>query len=579
LLENYVPTIFATLVEPFLVLLNRLLCLLQPFHDLRRGRQPAVKAFETTYTSLPPQLSFWQSLKAGHVLLASLCLVSLSANILAVALGGLFNEYAVAVAYNQTFLQAHSTEITPSDFLADVGFVLSYDHFYVTAANMSLGTQLTPWTDAEFAYMPFALPLAADNNDTTIYRSKTKGFGVEVTCSALSTSDNSFPYVDYSLNDDGSQNIYVLFETTNGPVANCTTIRGMYNSGWLDTSKEPAEGTLAQELVSSLYSQPFYIKNIEHRQDDGGICDRKLALSWMRINPADRNGSQTGSHMFCAPVWQSATFDLFVDSEGHVLEASRVGDFDDIDDHTRAQTETVLTAVNDIFGKGVAVRPMSTMGMPADDDGWHNDTLSRDWINHLLTVKLNSTRLLDPMQPVPDLNMVSGPLEDLYKTLAANMIGMHIPSLFRPLTIPAQVSGTKIVGERRIFMDDTAFIVTITILGLMVIVATALYVRERRPFLPRLPSTIGSLLAYVAASQAVKLHSEREREKQRGKTQGNRGALYPSATYSFGTYLGMDGQEHVGIEVDPFVTLADNGSRPRFRMWFDRYKGQGGNQF
>jgi hypothetical protein len=496
-----------------------------------------------------------------------LCLVSLLANILAVALGALFNESPVMVAYNQTVLQTYSTVITTTDFQADVGFALSYDHFYVAAANLSSGTQLTPWTDAEFAYLPFSLPRAADNDSSPVYRAQTKGFGVDVTCSPLSTSADSFPYVDYSLYDDGSQTIYVLFRTSNGSVANCTTIRGLYNSGWLNTSVPPVAGTLAQELVTSLYSQPYYINNTEFRPDDGGICDRKFVLSWMRIDPADRNGSQSASHMYCDPTWRSATFDVSVDSQGYVLQASRVGDFDNIDDNTLAQTEVVLTKVNDVFGKGVAVKPVSSMGTPADDDGWHNDTLTRDWMNYLLKLKLNSTRLLDPSQPVPNLGSTFGPVADLYKTLVANMIGAHISSLFNSSTTPMQLSGMRTVRETRIFMDETAFILTISILGLVVIVATALYIRESKPFLPRLPSTIGSLLAYVAASQAVKDYRERENRIRSG-----RDTACFNTTYSFGTYLGMDGMDHVGIELDPFVATADDGAGVRFRSWFTTSK-------
>lgn len=570
LLENYVPTIFATLVEPCLVLLNRLLCLLQPFHDLRRGRQPAAKAFEAPYTSLPPQLSLWQSLTSGHILLATLCLVSLLANVLAVALGALFNESPVTMAYNETILQSHTSVLTPTDFLADIGSLLGYDHYYVTAANLSSGTRLTPWTDAQFAYLPFSTPAEAVNNGSSTHRARTNGFGVDVTCSTLSTSADSFPYVDYTLRDDGSQDMYVLFHTTNGSIANCSTIRGLYSSEWLDKSESPVSGTLAQEVVTDIFAQRFYINNTELFPDDGGICDRKLFLSWMRIDPADRNGSQRASHMYCAPAWRMGTFDVTVDPGGYVLDAKQVGSFDEIDGSTRNQTETVLTKINHVIGTGAGEATTTSM-QPGDDNGWHNDTLSRDWMNYLLKLKLNSTTLLDSSQPVPDFEAVHPAVEELYKMLVANIIGSHVSSLFEAVSSPMQLTGAKIVTETRIFMDETAFVITMTILGLMVVVATALYIRESKPFLPRLPSTIGSLLAYVAASQAVKEYAEREEKIRRAPN-----ATRSNATYSFGKYLGMDGKEHVGIELDPFVAPADDGAGVRFRAWFKRSKRKSG---
>lgn len=571
LLENYVPTIFATLVEPFFVLLNRLLCLLQPFNDLRGGRKSAAKAFGTPYTSLPPQLALWQSLRSGHMLLASLCLVSLLANVLAVALGALFNESPVTMSYSRTIQQAVSGTITQAAFQTDVGFLPVYDHFYMTAANLSSGTRLIPWTDTKFAYLPFSTPPEAGNNASSIYRAQTKGLGVDVTCSPLSTSAGSFPWVDYLLHEDGSQSIYFLFPTTtddNGSVANCSTPRGLERSGWLNTSRTPPQGIIAQELVSSLYpSRGFYSNGSEYFLNDSTFCDRKLVLSWMRIDPADRNGTQHASHMYCTPSWRSATFDVTVDPEGYVLQASRLGDFDDIDAVTRNQTDTVLTTINDMIGSGVAVATTSEMAGPSDDDSWHNDTLTRDWMNYFLKLKLNSSRLIDPAQPVPDLNSIFTPVEDLYGILVANIIGSHFSSLFEASTSPRRILGTQIVRETRIFMDKTAFVITIAILGLMVIVATVLYIRESKPFLPRLPSTIGSLLAYVAASQAVKDYSQREKA-----VQGGRGSANSKVTYSFGKYLGMDGMEHVGIELDPFVAPAEDRGGARFRGWFKRSK-------
>ncbi|OIW30379.1 hypothetical protein CONLIGDRAFT_367130 [Coniochaeta ligniaria NRRL 30616] len=567
LLENYVPTIFATLVEPFFVLLNRLLCLLQPFHDLRRGRKPAAKAFETPYTSLPPQLALWQSMRSGHMLLASLCLVSLLANVLAVALGALFNESPVTMGYSRTVQQTLSDTITQAPFQADFGFLPVYDHFYVAAANLSAGTRLSPWTDAEFAYLPFSTTPEAGDNTSSLYQAQTKGFGVDVTCSPFSTSPDLLPYVDYSLHDDGSQSIYFLFPRTDGPVVNCSTIRGLDKSGWLDVSKTSPRGTIAQELVSSLYPSRTFINGTEYLLNDGAFCDRKLVFSWMRIDPANRNGTQSASHMYCVPTWRSATFDVTVDHEGYVLEASQLGDFDDIDSTTRNQTDTVLTTINENIGGGAAVSTTSEMSGPADDDGWHNDTLTRDWMNYFLKLKLNTTNLIDPAQPVPGLNTTFGPVEDLYKMLVANIVGLHSSSLFKSSASPTQIPGTQIVRETRIFMDETAFIISIVILGLMVIVATALYIRESRPFLPRLPSTIGSLLAYVAASQAVKEYTEREKRTRRGED-----STRINVTYSFGKYLGMDGKEHVGVELDPFVAPADDGARVRCRGLFNRSK-------
>lgn len=92
IIENYAPTVFATLLEPIWTVLNRLLCLLQPFDELRKGNAIASTSIEVKYTSLPPQLTIWRALRARHFMLAAVCLTAVSTNVLAVALSGLLNE-------------------------------------------------------------------------------------------------------------------------------------------------------------------------------------------------------------------------------------------------------------------------------------------------------------------------------------------------------------------------------------------------------------------------------------------------------------------------------------------------------
>jgi hypothetical protein len=91
-IENYAPTVFATLVEPTWNVLNRYLCLLQPFEELRKGSAPASRSLKVKYTSVPPQLAVWRALRARHFLLAAMCVVAVSTNVLAVALSALISQ-------------------------------------------------------------------------------------------------------------------------------------------------------------------------------------------------------------------------------------------------------------------------------------------------------------------------------------------------------------------------------------------------------------------------------------------------------------------------------------------------------
>lgn len=97
LVENYIPIAVATLIEPFWLVLNRVICMLQPWEEMRRGNAKASRSLELNYHSLPPQFVFWRALKARHVQLAFICLMSILANGLTLALGGLMYENTVSV--------------------------------------------------------------------------------------------------------------------------------------------------------------------------------------------------------------------------------------------------------------------------------------------------------------------------------------------------------------------------------------------------------------------------------------------------------------------------------------------------
>ena len=98
LLENYIPTVIATLIEPFWVLINRLLCLLQPIHELKGCKAKAKDSIDLNYCSLPPQLVIFKALRAHHFVLATVCSMALLANVLSIAFASLFHHNTVTVS-------------------------------------------------------------------------------------------------------------------------------------------------------------------------------------------------------------------------------------------------------------------------------------------------------------------------------------------------------------------------------------------------------------------------------------------------------------------------------------------------
>jgi hypothetical protein len=129
-----------------------------------------------------------------------------------------------------------------------------------------------------------------------------------------------------------------------------------------------------------------------------------------------------------------------------------------------------------------------------------------------------------------------------------------------------QVSGIISSQVHRIFMSRNMFIISIVLLSLNVFVAILYYLRRPKRFLPRMPTTLASIIAFVAASRALprctgttaatilKSLSFNLRTKPHILPRPDRDLRL---RFGFGKFIGTDGKPHVGIERHPLVVPLD----------------------
>jgi hypothetical protein len=86
------------------ILINRLLCMLQPLEELHRTHAPAAKSISLNYNSIPPQLTIVQAVRSGNLLLASVCGMALLANVLAIAFAGHLFQDTLPLSRPASFL-------------------------------------------------------------------------------------------------------------------------------------------------------------------------------------------------------------------------------------------------------------------------------------------------------------------------------------------------------------------------------------------------------------------------------------------------------------------------------------------
>lgn len=178
----------------------RYLCFLQSFEDLRRGSAEASRTLLQKYTSLPPQLNLIVAIRNRHFRLASLSFVAILANILTIALSGVFVVRETMIPTDFDATQSCLPTLNTSMIKASQSFEKSWasvagisgESFQVLLSNITAGTSLSPWTTNERFYLPVNLPFT--QNETLSYRLTTLGFEGFTDCNVLTEFEGNHTY-------------------------------------------------------------------------------------------------------------------------------------------------------------------------------------------------------------------------------------------------------------------------------------------------------------------------------------------------------------------------------------------------
>ena len=156
--------------------------------------------------------------------------------------------------------------------------------------------------------------------------------------------------------------------------------------------------------------------------------------------------------------------------------------------------------------------------------------------NTLLGMILDSTSLVDPSVPVPNVTFIAPVVEALYAELFAGLLSFNthvFPTSSETVIVLTNITVT------RLFISPLMFRVSIIILGVQILVAILFYTNRPKRFLPRMPTSIGSIIAYIAASRAAEDFNggpldrcEKEHSEER--------------RYGYGRFIGTDGRDKGG---------------------------------
>ncbi|KAF2745023.1 hypothetical protein M011DRAFT_470037 [Sporormia fimetaria CBS 119925] len=562
ILENFIPTAIGTQIEPVWLLLNRLLCMLQPLEELRKGEASPKRSITADYSSLPPQLVIWKALRNSHFKLATVCLMALLSNILAVAFSGLFAERSILVPHPVT-LQVPYQERLASPVRADYNYFHEYS--LVAESNYTANNSLPSWTDDRFFYVPFMD--SASGNSTAGFKARTTAYGAIMECEHLPTTrytqrfwyeygdalagmDFNFTLVDpegkdvtCSTMDTKSvvptqrKNPAYPFDASTDSIAVCSVTPALEVTIPLNATARGSD--LPTERDEDFCAQTTLMGWM---RDPDMICNKEKATNLTTQGFDDKNALFVG----CQSKLIMGEAEVYVDHAGRVQNASLLSVNRDLS--SELLERHFNNSGRDLFGRanGAIFRPT----LPK----WHNDSEAIDAFHYFLGRHAGDARMLDPNLPLPTFEDAISRINPVYSKLFAIWMGLYAEELLvrsAPDTM-STIDGQGFELQTRLFLSKEAFYIAEVILAIYVIVTIAVYLRRPGRFLPRMPTTIGATIGLFAASSAVQsmrgtsVMTRKEREKML-EDEGCR--------YGYGTFVGHDGNLHVGIEKHPIVSV------------------------
>ncbi|CAK1366108.1 unnamed protein product [Cercospora beticola] len=563
LVENYVPIALATLIEPFWLILNRLVGLLQPFDEMRKGSVAAERSIDLDYSSLPPQFLFIRAFRARHFTMVAICLMVLLANALSVALNGLMYEGTEWMTHTSSLSAPYVHRVAELNGTGDPfnGAIEensdgggTVEAFYRAMSNVTADTPLPPWAGDNIAYWPMDTSALAPSAQL---ESETYAMAAELTCEPLSEHSHVLEFNQ----DASSVNFSVTLPYGTRDNVTCSNFRPWtrsFGGSSLNSIRKPALGRQALEMSTMLSTRSIYQNDVDpgrnvtdHSSANDLFCRQHVVMGWLRadLRPTNitrdisrgkfdlKTTSLNSTFIICKPTILVGNASAVFDTTGRVIKPISA---DLRPGHGSVHEDaTDQTAFFDLIAQ-------ANRFLVDSDATWHNDSLPSDYNNYLMEqARKNDTEtLLDPILPIPSGADAAERYARVYSRLFSILVSTNHRYLLQPAKEATTIAVQVRAPETRILFSLPAFIVVEAIFGLYILTTIIFYARRPWRILPRLPSTIASQIAFFAGSQALREMSEWQGDQREGRKGWN---------WGYGEYVAADGSVRVGIEREPLL--------------------------
>ena len=503
------------------------------------------------YTSIPPALNLWRGLKARHIFFSLVCFITILANVLAVVMSSLFQSEKTLLSQSQLFKQ-DLLPVYDGPLNNTIDFNGEEPPSVITQkAILDSDISLPPWVSSEFFFLPKE-PDASGAPDS-VFEFVTRGFGVEAKCEEMDKSDSDSS-LQLSILGDLAFNSSISFITDSGQNKTCQL--QSYNPFARETKSDiglAGYGPRAIQITTRPHSGTV---PDDLAWDYGELCLARMVLVWIRANLTDKPQSPTpysSRAVICNPILRTAEFRVNTTSTGLVQSYLPTGPFDtNFSKYTSARiSSTVL--IDSIWSHFRPPVPTS------QSKAWSNSARTMNWLSHFIMLKTGSRDLLNASVPLPEsIESIVPIIKSIIEEGAAIFLGVH-PELLARAPHPIITEGRVYNQQDRVFMVEANFIIALTILVLNLVVATLYFFRAPKCSLPRMPTNIASIMAYVASGQAAQDSIARNEGRLIGDGKGER--------LSFGKFVGLDGKPHLGIERASLVLPVKVGKTKSLSRW------------
>ncbi|CAG8119363.1 unnamed protein product [Penicillium olsonii] len=530
------PTLIASLVGSLLASILRSLTIIETWGRLQKGKASFQETLKKNYGSHIPTSILFHNLGQGPTIPIALSIICTLGFLLTIVSGGMFESQTKSYTGDVTNL--HASYDNKSFHIPDSN--IQFDGIGLMLNHLNRGTPILPWQDDKYSFLPLIFSnFNVVEDDTISYNAITVGLGADLDCHRV--------YLNQSWTDheSGLQN----WNYTRPSGLTCT----------MQTPEVMKNGLIGRAIS---YLQPSIASS-----NEPGCQSTVLALArWETMDTSPMN-AQNSVSMSCDVSISMNDFEVTFSGEGIVSSAHQKKEPVLHGGHTSYNmSQSEVAHFNQLIMS--FAKPYNPLG--------NGSFFDYDWPGMMAAAEY------DRLQPDSELSFDPDSLitavQSTYQQIFRAYLTFSLDLYFRdyPDSVAPNVEGTKTTTLWGLFPSPLSIIMALVLLSLDVVIVVIIFVARSTYFrAPRIPTSLGSLMPWIAGSNMI---SDMREMSRMGKSKLEVSRVQSERVYRFG--LSRDGSgdgrwildyddssfREVGHELDQIPHLSSARRRLRERL-------------